>query len=162
SPSRLSSMPSSVTTPLVGRSSPATRLSSVDLPLPDGPMMAVTRPAGIRRETWCKAGSVDLEPYRLVTSESWTSVSITASLLDVGQDCGRAAPGGVVSLEESAYIAGMTRREPNGTRVQAWNGYGPPGETCANCRRSGGTSGWPPSSPSSPSWWATMSGTTAG
>jgi len=32
--------PATVTVPLVGRSSPATRFKSVDLPLPDGPINA--------------------------------------------------------------------------------------------------------------------------
>ena len=40
------STPSSVTVPLVGRSSPASRCISVDLPEPDGPMIAVKRRAG--------------------------------------------------------------------------------------------------------------------
>ena len=39
------------TAPLVGRSIPAMRLSSVDLPLPDGPMMATASPASIRMLT---------------------------------------------------------------------------------------------------------------
>ena len=38
------------TAPLVGRSIPAMRLSSVDLPLPDGPMMATASPGATRRD----------------------------------------------------------------------------------------------------------------
>jgi hypothetical protein len=38
-----SSTPSSVTVPLVGRSSPARMCISVDLPEPDGPMIAANR-----------------------------------------------------------------------------------------------------------------------
>ena len=37
--------PATVTVPAVGRSSPAMRLSRVDLPLPEGPMTAATSPA---------------------------------------------------------------------------------------------------------------------
>ena len=37
--------PATVTVPAVGRSSPATRLSRVDFPLPEGPMTAATSPA---------------------------------------------------------------------------------------------------------------------
>ena len=43
--------PATVTVPVVGRSSPAMRLSSVDFPLPDGPMMATTSPAATSRLT---------------------------------------------------------------------------------------------------------------
>ena len=39
------------TAPLVGLSIPAMRLSSVDLPLPDGPMMATASPGSTRRLT---------------------------------------------------------------------------------------------------------------
>jgi hypothetical protein len=42
----VSSVPSRTTVPAVGRSSPARRCISVDLPEPDGPMMAVKAPAG--------------------------------------------------------------------------------------------------------------------
>ena len=41
-----SSSPSSTTEPEVGLSSPASRCMSVDLPEPDGPMIAVNWPAG--------------------------------------------------------------------------------------------------------------------
>jgi hypothetical protein len=40
------STPSSTAVPDVGRSRPARRCMSVDLPEPDGPMMAVKAPAG--------------------------------------------------------------------------------------------------------------------
>ena len=40
------STPSRMTEPEVGRSSPARMCISVDLPEPDGPMMAVNRPLG--------------------------------------------------------------------------------------------------------------------
>ena len=44
-------MPSITTLPEVGRSSPARQCISVDLPEPDGPMIAVSRPAGKSTET---------------------------------------------------------------------------------------------------------------
>jgi hypothetical protein len=48
--------PATVTVPRVGRSRPATRLSSVDLPLPDGPMTATASPAAISSRTPSSAG----------------------------------------------------------------------------------------------------------
>jgi hypothetical protein len=45
------------TTPLVGRSIPAMRLSSVDLPLPDGPMIATASPAATVRLTSATASA---------------------------------------------------------------------------------------------------------
>ncbi len=48
--------PATVTVPAVGRSSPAMRLSSVDLPLPDGPMTATTSPAATPMLTPASAG----------------------------------------------------------------------------------------------------------
>ena len=48
--------PATVTIPVVGRSRPAIRLSSVDLPLPDGPMMATTSPAVTLMLTSATAG----------------------------------------------------------------------------------------------------------
>src|SRR5207237_2042768 len=80
--------PSFCATSPVALSRPPIRVSNVDVPLPEGPMIAVTRPVGTCSETRFKAGSPEPEPYRLVTSESWTSVSITASLLNVEQGCG--------------------------------------------------------------------------
>ena len=48
--------PATVTVPVVGRSRPATRLSSVDFPLPDGPMTATTSPAATLMLTSASAG----------------------------------------------------------------------------------------------------------
>ncbi len=48
--------PATVTVPALGRSSPAIRLSSVDLPLPDGPMTATTSPAATPMLTSASAG----------------------------------------------------------------------------------------------------------
>ena len=54
--SAVMSVPSSRMRPVVGASSPAIRPSSVDLPLPDGPVIATARPARDREMTW-DAGS---------------------------------------------------------------------------------------------------------
>ncbi len=48
--------PATVTAPEVGRSRPAMRLSSVDFPLPDGPMTATTSPAATPMLTSASAG----------------------------------------------------------------------------------------------------------
>ena len=47
--------PATMTVPPVGRSRPATRLSRVDLPLPDGPITATDSPAASSRLTWSTA-----------------------------------------------------------------------------------------------------------
>ena len=51
SPSVPSGVPSIHTSPAVGRSSPASRCMSVDLPEPDGPMIAVSSPSATETET---------------------------------------------------------------------------------------------------------------
>src|SRR5436305_6935735 len=43
------SMPSTVIDPLSGRSSPATKLRSVDLPMPDSPTIATNSPCSIEK-----------------------------------------------------------------------------------------------------------------
>jgi hypothetical protein len=43
--------PATVTVPLLGRSSPAIRFSSVDFPPPDGPITATASPAATARST---------------------------------------------------------------------------------------------------------------
>ena len=55
SPSVSIRSPATVTVPDVGLSRPATRLSSVDFPLPDGPMTAATSPAATVRLTSASA-----------------------------------------------------------------------------------------------------------
>jgi hypothetical protein len=55
------SMPSTWTLPSVGMSSPASRCMSVDLPEPEGPMIAVIRPASIPSVTPPSA-STEVEP----------------------------------------------------------------------------------------------------
>src|SRR5437870_9290962 len=69
---RPSSWPSTTICPPVGRSSPATRLSRVDLPLPEGPMMATNSPAPTARST--PASALTAVPYALFTPESSTSL----------------------------------------------------------------------------------------
>ena len=65
--------PATVTLPLVGRSSAAMRLSSVDLPLPDGPITATASPDATDRLTSSSAGSPP--SYRFVTALTWISAS---------------------------------------------------------------------------------------
>ena len=48
--------PATVTVPAVGRSSPAIRLSRVDFPDPDGPLIAATSPAATLMLTSMSAG----------------------------------------------------------------------------------------------------------
>ena len=52
SPSVVMSTPSITMLPVEGASRPAIRPSSVDLPLPDGPVIATTRPDGIDEIEW--------------------------------------------------------------------------------------------------------------
>ena len=52
--------PPTVTAPLVGRSSPAIRLSSVDFPLPEGPMIATDSPRETSMLTCATAGDPSL------------------------------------------------------------------------------------------------------
>ena len=52
------SWPATRTRPQVGRSSPASRCMSVDLPEPDGPMIAVRRPAAMSSDTSSSASTV--------------------------------------------------------------------------------------------------------
>ena len=59
--------PATVTVPADGLSSPATRFSSVDLPLPDGPITATASPAATCTLTRSSAGTPPAA-YRLVTS----------------------------------------------------------------------------------------------
>ena len=68
--------PSSSTSPEVGRSSPATRASSVDLPLPEGPRMATDSPAAIDKST-------SLSTDRELPPEGKTLVSRRSSMRGV-------------------------------------------------------------------------------
>ena len=49
-------LPATVTVPAVDRSMPAMRLMMVDLPLPDGPVIATISPAAMARSTPLSAG----------------------------------------------------------------------------------------------------------
>ena len=76
--------PATVTEPLVGRSSPAIRFSSVDLPLPDGPITATASPGATSRLTpataaWPRVALGDV-------AQLVSSVSMPGTL-------GRAGPG---------------------------------------------------------------------
>src|SRR3984885_7679208 len=72
--------------PLVGWSSPATRLRSVDLPQPDAPIRQVNSPGSAARLTWSRAGTaLPPRPYTLETPASVTAAgaSVTAVALMV-------------------------------------------------------------------------------
>src|SRR5215470_4009029 len=69
--------PPTVMAPLVGRSSPAIRLSSVDFPLPEGPMIATDSPRETSILTCATAGDPSLS-YCLLTLMSCTKVSMPA------------------------------------------------------------------------------------
>ena len=74
SPSPSIRCPATVIVPADGLSSPATRFSSVDLPLPDGPITATASPAATCTLTRSTAGAPP-GAYRFVTSLSWISAS---------------------------------------------------------------------------------------
>src|SRR5215470_8432960 len=73
SPRRVTSTPSTVIEPPLGVSSPASRPSSVDLPLPDGPVTATTSPAAISR----------LTPSRIVSDRPPLGSRITRSRTEI-------------------------------------------------------------------------------
>ena len=58
SASAVMSTPSITMRPVDGASRPASRPSSVDLPLPDGPVIATTRPDSMRRSSGCRIVSI--------------------------------------------------------------------------------------------------------
>src|SRR5215510_1720471 len=64
--------PSTAISPLSGIKKPATRLSSVVLPQPDGPSSVISSPRRISSET---SSSAVILPKRLVTPSSWTAIS---------------------------------------------------------------------------------------
>src|SRR5581483_10614288 len=67
--------PPTTISPLVGRSRPAMRFSSVDFPLPDGPMIATASPGVTVRLTSDTAGAAPLS-YDFVTWSRCTSASM--------------------------------------------------------------------------------------
>jgi hypothetical protein len=76
SPRPVTSTPATVTSPEVGRSSPARMCMSVDLPEPDGPMTAVSRPWAISTDTLRSAcTAVSPSPYWRTTSRALTTAS---------------------------------------------------------------------------------------
>src|ERR1700674_4285563 len=74
--------PSMAISPLSGRRNPATRLSSVVLPQPDGPSSVISSPRRTCSEASCSAVTA---PKRLVTPSSRTAsdVSRSARMLNV-------------------------------------------------------------------------------
>ena len=84
SSSLVMSMPSSSTVPSVGRSRPASRWTSVDLPEPDGPITAVSCPLRISTSTSRRASTaVSPWPKRRVTPRATSTgvESVTPSRL---------------------------------------------------------------------------------
>ena len=57
SESRFNSVPATVMVPVVGRSRPAHRFNSVDLPDPDGPITATNSPFGMSRFVFDRTGT---------------------------------------------------------------------------------------------------------
>ena len=67
------SVPSSRIRPLLGASSPAINPSSVDFPLPDGPVIATVRPLAIWKDVECRMVSGD-PPLVTVLETSRSSI----------------------------------------------------------------------------------------
>ncbi len=66
--------PDTDTSPEVGCSSSATRLSNVDLPQPEAPIRQVNSPGGTSSEIWSSARTAELpRPNTLDTLFSWTA-----------------------------------------------------------------------------------------
>src|ERR1022692_1690740 len=97
--------------PLEGLSSPATRFSRVDFPLPDGPITATASPAVTSRLTRSRAGAAPAA-YRFVTALSW----IRASMAGVPSRSGPAAAGVLVHLVSSHRV--LHQWLPGGCRWQ--------------------------------------------
>src|SRR4051812_3674617 len=88
------SVPSMMIEPLSGLSSPISALRKTDLPVPEGPSMTETSPAGIESVT---SPQISCFPKDLVRSLTWISTPMTAllPLLDPDPTAARAhAPGG--------------------------------------------------------------------
>ena len=74
------SVPSTVTEPSLGLSSPARMCMSVDLPDPDGPMTAVSLPRSISTDTSCSAvTAVSPSPKRRLTADAVTTGLLASS-----------------------------------------------------------------------------------
>ena len=74
--------PATITLPSVGRSRPAAQCSRVDLPDPDGPMIAVNVPAAKPRLTALSAVTAWWRmPYTLHTDQSCTTSSVTVAVV---------------------------------------------------------------------------------
>src|SRR6266542_3766499 len=80
---RFNTVPATSTSPSVGRSRPATRLSKVDFPLPDGPITATDSPAETVRSTPSRASGPAVS-YRLLAARSRTSSVISVTVAQSG------------------------------------------------------------------------------
>src|SRR5919197_2137057 len=103
-----SSTPSSTTDPLVGRSRPARMCINVDFPEPEGPMIAVKRPAGKPTVTPSSARTA-----------AWPSpYTRTTSAADTSRGSGRFMPGNVGVRTERRSAAFRTRSPRGDVRVR--------------------------------------------
>src|SRR5580704_6454720 len=103
------SMPSSTYVPLVGRSRQPIKFISVDLPEPDGPMIATYSPAAIVKVRPCSTGTF-IGPFSYVLWMSRRSIasgrSFITQSLDGIQACG---PEGGIGTERKRYDDGERR-----------------------------------------------------
>ena len=74
------SRPPTMTTPVVGCTSPLTSRKMVDLPQPDGPTSATNSPSAIRSVVFASAGTA-LAPRPNVTEVSDNSIAIGAAFI---------------------------------------------------------------------------------
>src|SRR5258708_7040408 len=99
-------MPSSSTRPLSVRSSPANKLSSVDLPTPDSPITARYSPGRTVRSTPSKIAGRSFEK-RLLKFSSRTMGSVTARLALGGVDSNHCLDLQEVAQSELAPLAAV-------------------------------------------------------
>src|SRR6516165_10961435 len=88
--------PSTAISPLSGIKKPATRLSSVVLPQPDGPSSVISSPRRTSSETSSSAVSL---PKRLVTPSSSTAISPLARVAGVAAAARGVASAGMLNVQ---------------------------------------------------------------
>src|SRR6516164_11322084 len=88
--------PSTAISPLSGIKKPATRLSSVVLPQPDGPSSVISSPRRTSSETSSSAVSL---PKRLVTPSSTTAISPFARVAGVAAAAESVASAGMLNVQ---------------------------------------------------------------
>src|SRR3982751_5295046 len=103
----LKGAPSTLTSPAEGRSRPPTRLSSVDLPEPDGPMIATISPRGITSETASSA-----------TTSRWPANCFVTPRSSIIVDAGTPAGGAGVSDRMTVVTPRLCERLHNGVKLR--------------------------------------------